>query len=155
MFCKKISFRDCVTRFLQISFRDFDFFGSGGLVDQKRLARCPGDDNPILIEDPSGCVPMAVRSSGSLLSCQRYHFGGIWSLEDVRQLNAFPLVGDILGGVLLAVCYHVQEAKTSTCSRFGFGELGNQFPIAEFIGIYTYIFFLLKKKFPKRKINYK
>jgi hypothetical protein len=92
---------------------------------------------------------MAVRSSGGLLSCQRYHVGGIWSLEDVRQLNAFPLVGGILGGVLLAVCYHVQRVKTLTCSRFGFGELGNQFPIAGFIGIYTYIFLLLQKKFPK------
>lgn len=30
----------------------------------KRLARCPGGDNPILIEDLSGCVPVAVRSSG-------------------------------------------------------------------------------------------
>jgi hypothetical protein len=151
MFCKKISFRDCVTRFLQISFRDFDFFGSGGLVDQKRLARCPGDDNPILIEDPSGCVPMAVRSSGSLLYCQRYHVGGIWSLEDVRQLNVFPLVGGILGGVLLAVCCHVQEAKTSTCSRFGLGNWGINFLSQDLLAYIHIFFYYYKKSSPKEK----
>ena len=159
MFCKKISFRNCVSRFPQISFRDFDFIGSGGLVDQKRLARCPGGDNPILIEDPSGCVPVAVRSSGSLLYCQRYHVGGIWSLEDVRQLNAFPLVGGILGGVLLAVCYHVQRVKTLTCSHSDWGIFwgiwGTFFPIAAFIDIYTCILLLSSYIFPIFPMNIK
>jgi hypothetical protein len=125
MFCKKISFRNCVSRFPQISFRDFDFFGSGGLVDQKRLARCPGGDNPILIEYPSGCVPVTVMSSGGLLSCQRYHVGGVLLGENI---NLFKMRA---------------------------GDLGNQFPIAGFIDIYTCIFFLLQKRFPKRKNNYK
>lgn len=113
----------------------------------KRLARCPGGDNPILIENPSGCVPVAVRSSGgcSTMSavsplwfagrCQaakRVSFG--W-----RHPRRCPS-----GGLLPC-----PASENANLFKMRFGELGNQFPIAEFIGIYTYILLLLQKKFPK------
>lgn len=143
MFLKKSHF-EIVLHVFRKSHFEILTLSARAVLSIKRLARCPGDGNPILIENPSGRVPVAVRSSGGLLSCQRYHVGGIWSLEDVRQPNAFPLVGGILGGVLLGENINLFKMRV--------GDLGNQFPIAEFIDIYTCIFFYYKKGSPKEKI---